>query len=473
MDEGKSAAQKGEYKAACDKFSECMTLLMGLMPVVKSEDTKAMLKSQLDLVMDAIEGCKARLRRMKGQRTVGRKSSALEMAIMANTPIEDTTEESPTKKVDKGNSEEKRKKREFTRNKVAGEMYASERTYVTSLKVLQEVYVDPLRAASTTSLPILSIGDVQSLFATFEAVPKLNERFIKDIAARVQDWSTSQTIGDVFLTYAPFFKVYLVYVQGFEKMSQRLQELRKENERFKAFLECCELIDRHPPLQSLLIMPVQRIPRYRMLIRDMLKNTEDDHPDFPKLTEALKKIGDTAAHINTSMNRQQAALRLYEIQSAFIATKNMPPIVAPNREFVRDGPLRKLNRHGELDSLNFWLFSDVMVYGLFNVRKNAYEFRRMITPISCEVAAYKSHAHGLKVESTEKSIVIFAYAEDEQKEWLEAIKETAKRNNARNYNLRHRGSLIMKHTAAPLQGEASKSIVMKDRPGSSNLTGTS
>ena len=355
--------------------------------------------------------------------------------------------------------------------------------YVGNLKILQTRYVDPLREASKTSLPILSASDVAHLFSTLEAVPKLNERFVEDVGERVKNWHALQTIGDVFDEYAPFFKTYLVYVQGFEKMSKRLLVLRKENERFRMFLEYLEMKERLPPLQSLLIMPVQRIPRYQLLIRDLIKNTHDTHPDYKLLNKALGKIANTAKHINDSMNRQKRALKLYvtlyttnkkmralnnctrrtnryEIQGLFIPNKSMPPIVAPNREHIKDGPLRKLNRHGEVDGLNFWLFTDVLVYGLFSMRKNAYEFRRMITPIGCEIAVYKGYSHGLKIASTEKSLILFAWTEEEQLEWLKAIQETANRNKKRNHNLRHRGSLIMRHTAAPLKGEASRSVVI-------------
>lgn len=183
--------------------------------------------------------------------------------------------------------------------------------YVTNLKILQTRYVDPLREASKTSLPILSASDVATLFSSLEAVPKLNERFVEDVGKRVKDWHALQTIGDVFDEYAPFFKTYLVYVQGFEKMSKRLLSLRKENERFRMFLEYLEMKERLPPLQSLLIMPVQRIPRYQLLIRDLIKNTHDTHPDYKLLNKALGKIANTAKHINDSMNRQKRALKLY------------------------------------------------------------------------------------------------------------------------------------------------------------------
>jgi len=83
-----------------------------------------------------------------------------------------------------------------------------------------------------------------------------------------------------------------------------------------------------------------------------------------------------------------------------------------------------------------------------------------LEPQGCEIAVYKGYANGLKIASTEKSLILFAWTEEEQQEWLKAIQETADRNKKRNHNLRHRGSLIMRHTAAPLKGEASRSVVI-------------
>ena len=36
-------------------------------------------------------------------------------------------------------------------------------------------------------------------------------------------------------------------------------------------------------LQSLLIMPVQRVPRYELLLRELIKQTDDDHVDMADL----------------------------------------------------------------------------------------------------------------------------------------------------------------------------------------------
>jgi hypothetical protein len=43
-------------------------------------------------------------------------------------------------------------------------------------------------------------------------------------------------------------------------------------------------------LNALLITPVQRIPRYKMLLEDVIKNTPECHPDKKSLTEALEQV---------------------------------------------------------------------------------------------------------------------------------------------------------------------------------------
>lgn len=37
-------------------------------------------------------------------------------------------------------------------------------------------------------------------------------------------------------------------------------------------------------------MPVQRIPRYMLLIEQLIKNTDKNHPDYHDLVESKQKI---------------------------------------------------------------------------------------------------------------------------------------------------------------------------------------
>ena len=53
-------------------------------------------------------------------------------------------------------------------------------------------------------------------------------------------------------------------------------------------------------LDDLLIKPVQRIPRYLLFIKDLLKHTSASHPDHAPLTQALDELTGLAERVNES-----------------------------------------------------------------------------------------------------------------------------------------------------------------------------
>ena len=45
-------------------------------------------------------------------------------------------------------------------------------------------------------------------------------------------------------------------------------------------------------------MPVQRIPRYRLLLQELFEHTPHSHPDYPCLKMALDEVSKRADEIN-------------------------------------------------------------------------------------------------------------------------------------------------------------------------------
>jgi hypothetical protein len=55
------------------------------------------------------------------------------------------------------------------------------------------------------------------------------------------------------------------------------------------------------PLESLLIAPVQRVPRYRLLLKEMLKHTTPAHVDYEPIQQALDVVEYLCDSINHSL----------------------------------------------------------------------------------------------------------------------------------------------------------------------------
>lgn len=111
-------------------------------------------------------------------------------------------------------------------------------------------------------------------------------------------------IGDIFLYLGPFLKIYSVYARNYQNAIKTASELERKNSVFASFLrqrlrspECAG-----KGLQAYILAPVQRIPRYKLLLEDLLKHTPTDHPDYSNLQQALNQIESVARYYTMYYN---------------------------------------------------------------------------------------------------------------------------------------------------------------------------
>jgi len=113
-------------------------------------------------------------------------------------------------------------------------------------------------------------------------------------------------------------------------------------------------------LNSFLIMPIQRIPRYKLLLSEVLKHTDPDHPDFANLTKALKEVDEVAKKINDNLREQANRDKIVAISRQFAKD---PCFVGPSRRFLLQGELIKKCRI-EDRRYEFFLFNDMLAYAV-------------------------------------------------------------------------------------------------------------
>jgi len=70
-------------------------------------------------------------------------------------------------------------------------------------------------------------------------------------------------------------------------------------------------------LNTILIMPIQRVPRYSLLLRELLKLTGPTHPDYDNLTKAHECMEKVSAGINEAKRRAEARERVSELKETF------------------------------------------------------------------------------------------------------------------------------------------------------------
>ena len=274
------------------------------------------------------------------------------------------------------------------RRRIVDEILSTEATFVSSLQLLVEVYIEPLRKNQ-----LISQNDITSIFSNLEMIYGFNKVLLEELeqAKKMgiksvksgqsqyiwksktlnEDNINSQEInydmikiGDIFKKYAPFFRMFSHYLSTFDRAIEYKAELAAKSKTFRSFLEDAKT---HPTvngadLLNFLIMPVQRVPRYKLLLQSLIDNTDTSHHDYNDLVKALELVSAAALHNNEHIRRQQNIEKLCEIQLGFEADTELNLFDSHQRTFIREGFLYKLSRTGK-KKYKFWLLSDKILYG--------------------------------------------------------------------------------------------------------------
>jgi hypothetical protein len=225
---------------------------------------------------------------------------------------------------------------------VMREIYETERTYVRTLETVVEVYMRPLHECISTSKIGLSPRIVPRVFGNVELLLNLQRIILGELELRVSSGLTANTcFGDVFLKMIPFLKSYTQYVNNYPDSISAMTLLVKDK-RFLEFLQ-----SRVPRgslggdyvLSDLLITPIQRLPRYEMLLKDLLKVTPEDHQDYADLSKAALQITEVARYVNSRRAEFETTNKILDIQSKFVNSNRLKPVtlIKPSRRLIREG----------------------------------------------------------------------------------------------------------------------------------------
>ncbi|KAF8622083.1 hypothetical protein AX15_007227 [Amanita polypyramis BW_CC] len=224
---------------------------------------------------------------------------------------------------------------------VINELVASERSYVKRLQILKNDYADPLRNfARSKETAILPAYEAKTLFGNIDNLLPVNEAFLTDLEKMMTPYGpkTVGGVGDVALRHFKELRGFEQYKQYYIKREEAQaifeREVSKRSSRFGAFIDHIKYQSadarNRVGLRELLMEPVQRIPRYTLLFRTMLKHMSPDDPQQAKLAEA-DEIASKIALAEADEETKRAAI--FYCLSASI--EGFPPeLFSSSRRFI-------------------------------------------------------------------------------------------------------------------------------------------
>ena len=216
----------------------------------------------------------------------------------------------------RGYKSRKQYRRIVVRQLVANEILETELSYVSRLSSLMENYIEPLRSRLQAGHPVLTGEQQEAIFFQIPEIVLFNTSLQLKIQDRVSRWSFMQSLGDVFLQVADGLDIYTQYVNNYNNALKTLRAC-EEQQAYKLFVSeiRAKQEKRALDLKDLLIMPIQRIPRYLLLLQELLKRTDKSHPDYENISKSISHIKKVAAIINERKRESEMFQAVAEIAS--------------------------------------------------------------------------------------------------------------------------------------------------------------
>jgi hypothetical protein len=292
------------------------------------------------------------------------------------------------------------------RGYVIKEIVATERDYIGKLSQFLDTYVASLERQDTLfKRTFLQQADVALMLSNCKTIRGLSQQFVVDLEECAS--AAEPLMGAVFQRYAFLFRLYAQYASCYDAALDALRVLLRD-EGLAEFLRDSIVDGESMPIAvaddatssglegdaqmyfaDILIRPAQRVPRYRLLLEEVLKRTPAMHVDHAPLTDSLQQVREAASHINETLRERERRDELAELSLQF---NDGIDLVKKGRYFVKQGNLdrvristnRGLSGKKTLHYI-FHLFNDMLTYSESG-KQGKFLLHRMIQLQTCEVA---------------------------------------------------------------------------------------
>ncbi|XP_041853882.1 FYVE, RhoGEF and PH domain-containing protein 4a isoform X2 [Melanotaenia boesemani] len=311
--------------------------------------------------------------------------------------------------------------------KIASELLQTEKAYVARLNLLDQVFCAKLmEEANKGTFPV---DVVKNIFSNISSINTFHSQFLlPDLEKRMGEWASTPRIGDILQKLTPFLKMYAEYVKNFDKAMDLLKQWTDRSPQFKAIIkdiqsqEVCGCLT----LQHHMLEPVQRVPRYEMLLKDYLKKLPEDDPDRRDAEKSLEIIAMAATHSNSAIRKSDNLKKLMEIYEMLGEEED---IVHPTNEFIKEGHILKLAaRNTSAMERYLFLFNNMLLYCVpkFSLGGPKYTVRTRIGIDGMKVleTTNEDYPHTFQVSGKERTLELQASSEQDKAGWIKAFQET-------------------------------------------------
>eukprot|EP00164_Ancoracysta_twista_P004319 GFYU01005818.1.p1 GENE.GFYU01005818.1~~GFYU01005818.1.p1 ORF type:complete len:805 (-),score=202.28 GFYU01005818.1:184-2598(-) len=310
------------------------------------------------------------------------------------------------------------------RRMIAMEIIETEKAYVNQISRIVGVQEE-----LESSGKVLKPDDIALVFGSIKSILQTNKELLGKLVDRIKQqngFKGMTMLGDIFCEMSPYLKVYKSYARGYGAGSERLKELTTKDKKFiKWCAEHSSHINAAVDLMGLLITPIQRVPRYQLLLRDLDKHTWYSHPDKWNLEDSLAKITEVAKDINEDVRRTEEMTRVMVLRPQTIGWEHLWNMWPPSRtRILATGALNKITSRRVVRT-HYFLFSDILIYCQRD-SGGRYEFRGyhdMDRTWIQSIDDTDEFQNAFQIVGQTKTWIVYADTPDDKETWMNKIQD--------------------------------------------------
>jgi hypothetical protein len=261
------------------------------------------------------------------------------------------------------------------RRSIVRELIQTEKNYVDSLLICEEVYYKPIDRSITSKAPLIDAPTLAELFGNLDQIREAHQIIVREMDEVLPRLKRMFPPHGFYLRVAsPFTEIvprmlqlYTEYLASNSHAEDILKRLNK-NKKFRNFLSECLFNPRSKcqEIEDLLILPTQRVAGYKMLFERVIKY-------FPVEThgpvrEAYQSTFDALLRLGASMNQEKAEMGSQEKLLTIVETlTKIPPtmcILKPGRKYEGAVVLKALEANGKRGKQHcIYVTSDLLIIG--------------------------------------------------------------------------------------------------------------
>ncbi|KAG8763381.1 hypothetical protein FRC11_004256 [Ceratobasidium sp. 423] len=214
-------------------------------------------------------------------------------------------------------------KQEVKRQSVIFELIKGEMEYVKDLELLNTLFIQPLLNEDPPPIPRGNIDRfISEVFSNFADVHLHHKRMLDRLHEIQREEhpiirSISPPVFDAALNWRD---AYMIYIPHYPIAEYLVDSQKAENKEFKEFIERQIRVPdaRRLELKAFIHRPVARLPRYELLLRDIMAASPMDHEDRESIPQIIEIISELNRSTNAAIGTAKQKVEIWNYASNLV-----------------------------------------------------------------------------------------------------------------------------------------------------------